>query len=233
MLPLSVVPEPLAQRAFFFSAGLSRAATRPAAANRATSCSSALARCFQRALLSSKNRMRFLSTFMAALAVRHLAFHCVRLVSKNRSNLRWGLLYGSPEAVPPVSARACNPFLLLLVVIGHPCLQHKNGTIVQGKQLPQYQRFYQPTPTLPSWLKLLPVLNERQRRLYAAQKVLELGHGGLKQVHVWTGRSRPTLLKGLAELRGEPEMAEPERVRGGGGGRMGREERCGGVRDEV
>src|SRR5215475_6771839 len=74
-------------------------------------------------------------------------------------------------------------------------------------------------PTLPSWLKLLPVLNERQRRLYAAQKVLELGHGGLKQVHVWTGISRPTLLKGLAELRGEPEMAEPERVRRAGGGR--------------
>src|SRR5262249_27213696 len=145
MLPLSVVPEPLAQRAFFFSAGLSRAATRPAASNRASSCSSAMERLFQRAFLSSKNRMRFLSTFMAALAVRHLAFHRVRLVSKNRSNLRWGLLYGSPEAVPPVSARACNPFLLLLVVIGHPCLQHKNGTIVQGKQLPQYQRFYQPT----------------------------------------------------------------------------------------
>ena len=26
---------------------------------------------------------------------------------------------------------------------------------------------------LTSWLKLLPLLNERQRRLYAAQKVLE------------------------------------------------------------
>src|SRR5262245_1070168 len=162
MLPLSVVPEPLAQRAFFFSAGLSRAATRPAAANRATSCSSALARCFQRALLSSKNRMRFLSTFMAALAVRHLAFHCVRLVSKNRSNLRWGLLYGSPEAVPPVSARACNPFLLLLVVIGHPCLQPKNGTIVQGKQLPQYQRFYQPSLRLHRFRCAQTASSERQ-----------------------------------------------------------------------
>src|SRR5262249_16347101 len=89
----------------------------------------------------------------------------------------------------------------------------------------------EPPPTLPSWLKLLPVLNERQRRLYAAQKVLELGHGGLKQVHVWTGRSRPTLLKGLAELRGEPEMAEPERVRrAGGGGQGGAAEGGGGGR---
>src|SRR5262245_798161 len=70
-----------------------------------------------------------------------------------------------------------------------------------------------------SWLKLLPLLNERQRRLYAAQKVLELGHGGLKQVHEWTGLSRPTLLKGLAELQGEKAEAEPERIRRVGGGR--------------
>src|SRR5262247_1777723 len=75
-----------------------------------------------------------------------------------------------------------------------------------------------PVP-LSSWLKLLPLLNERQRRLYAAQKVLELGRGGLKQVHEWTGLSRPTLLKGLAELRGEGEGVEPERIRRAGGGR--------------
>jgi len=73
--------------------------------------------------------------------------------------------------------------------------------------------------TLSSWLKLLPLLNERQRRLYAAQKVLELGHGGLKQVHEWTGLSRPTLLKGLAELRGAVDGVEPERIRRAGGGR--------------
>jgi Rhodopirellula transposase DDE domain len=74
-------------------------------------------------------------------------------------------------------------------------------------------------PALNSWLKVLPLLNERQRRLYAAQKVLELGHGGLKQVHEWTGLSRPTLLKGLAELRGEVDSVEPERIRCTGGGR--------------
>jgi len=73
--------------------------------------------------------------------------------------------------------------------------------------------------TLSSWLKLLPLLNERQRRLYAAQKVLELGHGGLKQVYEWTGLSRPTLLKGLAELRGAVAGVEPERIRRAGGGR--------------
>src|SRR5215475_2232556 len=72
---------------------------------------------------------------------------------------------------------------------------------------------------LTSWLKLLPLLNERQRRLYAAQKVQELGYGGLKQVHEWTGLSRPTLLKGLAELQGEVEGGKPERIRRPGGGR--------------
>src|SRR5262249_954068 len=74
-------------------------------------------------------------------------------------------------------------------------------------------------PAFNSWLKVLPLLNERQRRLYAAQKVLELGHGGLKQVHEWTGLSRPTLVKGLAELRGEVDGVEPERIRRAGGGR--------------
>ena len=73
---------------------------------------------------------------------------------------------------------------------------------------------------LTSWLKLLPFLNERQRRLYAAQKVVELGHGGLKQVHEGTGLSRPTLLKGLAELRGAVAETEPERIRRAGGGRQ-------------
>src|SRR5262245_11163838 len=72
---------------------------------------------------------------------------------------------------------------------------------------------------LTSWRKLFPLLNERQRRLYAAQKVLELGYGGLKQVHDWTGLSRPTLLKGRAELRGEGAGVEPERIRRAGGGR--------------
>src|ERR1044072_1756801 len=72
---------------------------------------------------------------------------------------------------------------------------------------------------LTSWLKLLPLLNERQRRLYAAQKVLELGHGGLKQVHEWTGLSRARLLKGLAALRGGREEVETERIRRAGGGR--------------
>jgi transposase len=86
---------------------------------------------------------------------------------------------------------------------------------------------------LTSWLKLLPMLNERQRRLYAAQKVLELGHGGLKQVHEWTGLSRPTLLKGLAELQGKKEGAEPERIRRVGGGRKQVEVQAPGVKAEL
>src|SRR5262245_1946872 len=65
--------------------------------------------------------MRFFNTLMVAFAARHLAFHCVRLFSKNRTNLRWGLLYGSPCAVPRSFVLTCDPFRLRLVSIGLPC----------------------------------------------------------------------------------------------------------------
>jgi hypothetical protein len=37
----------------------------------------------------------------------------------------------------------------------------------------------------------MPVLNEAQRRWYAAVKALELGRGGIERVHELTGLSRP------------------------------------------
>src|SRR5262245_7219705 len=84
--------------------------------------------------------MRFLSTLMVAFAARHFAFHCLRLWSNKRISLYCGLLYGS-SCGGLVSLRlACNPFSLLRMIIGHLCLQHKIGTIFQGKHLPQYQR---------------------------------------------------------------------------------------------
>src|SRR5262245_59980174 len=58
---------------------------------------------------------------MVAVAARHLAFHCVRLFSKNRTNLSWGLLYGSPCAVPRAFELTCALFRLRLVSIGHLC----------------------------------------------------------------------------------------------------------------
>ena len=65
--------------------------------------------------------------------------------------------------------------------------------------------------------KLLPHLDERQRRLLAAAEARALGYGGVAQVARACGLSRPTIHKALAELEEAPLPAE--RVRRAGGGR--------------
>ena len=62
-----------------------------------------------------------------------------------------------------------------------------------------------------------PHLNERARRLVAASKAVELGHGGVSRVSRACGLSRVTLHKGIEELRAAPLAAG--RVRRPGGGR--------------
>lgn len=49
------------------------------------------------------------------------------------------------------------------------------------------------------------VLDERQRRLYAAAEAKVLGHGGVKRVHEATGVARGSILAGLRELEQEPK----------------------------
>jgi Rhodopirellula transposase DDE domain len=70
---------------------------------------------------------------------------------------------------------------------------------------------------------LLPYLNERQRRLFLAVEARALGYGGVAQVARAAGVSRPTIQKGLRELRGP--VAPRERVRREGGGRKSLAER--------
>jgi len=65
---------------------------------------------------------------------------------------------------------------------------------------------------------LKPALNERARRLWAATEAMALGHGGIAAVVQATGISRPTISRGLKELKGGAAM-EPERTRRAGGGR--------------
>jgi Rhodopirellula transposase. len=75
------------------------------------------------------------------------------------------------------------------------------------------------------WLKVLGTLNERQARLYVAQKALDLGRGGISRLARLTGMSRPTIMKGIAELSGRgPLPPEEARVRRAGGGRKAIEE---------
>jgi hypothetical protein len=63
--------------------------------------------------------------------------------------------------------------------------------------------------------------NEYQARVYVAQKVLELGRGGISRIAQLTGMSRPTIAKGIAELEGRRPLlpAAASRIRREGGGR--------------
>jgi hypothetical protein len=72
---------------------------------------------------------------------------------------------------------------------------------------------------LKEWCKLVPTLNEAQRRWYAAQKAMELGWGGVSRVQEMTGLSRPTILKGIQELKRSEGLPQSERIRRPGAGR--------------
>src|SRR5437588_5847565 len=68
---------------------------------------------------------------------------------------------------------------------------------------------------------LLPELDERRRRQWAAAEARELGWGGVSLVARATGLSRPTIAAGLRELdQPSPQRAaQATRVRQPGGGR--------------
>src|SRR5215510_14518156 len=71
------------------------------------------------------------------------------------------------------------------------------------------------------FLALAPVMDERNRRLWAATEAKALGHGGPILVARATGISRSTLYLGLRELEhgGRRPVALGHRVRHPGGGR--------------
>jgi len=68
-------------------------------------------------------------------------------------------------------------------------------------------------------LKVLSALNEVQARWFVAREVLARGRGGLWAMHQATGMSRPTILKGIRELRAKKALPTGQRVRRPGGGR--------------
>jgi len=69
------------------------------------------------------------------------------------------------------------------------------------------------------FLKVLATLNEAQARWYVAREAIRLGYGGVQAMPALTGLSRPTILKGMRELRAGQELGSGERVRQLGGGR--------------
>jgi len=71
------------------------------------------------------------------------------------------------------------------------------------------------------WLRVLGTLNEAQARVFVAQKALEQGRGAVSRLARLTSMSRPTILKGMAELETGrlPSRPETGRIRTLGGGR--------------
>ena len=69
------------------------------------------------------------------------------------------------------------------------------------------------------WERMLPHLDERGRRLLAANIAMRLGHGGMAIVKEVTGLSYPTIKSGKAELKSKKALPDKKRVRRGGAGR--------------
>jgi len=67
--------------------------------------------------------------------------------------------------------------------------------------------------------KLLPRLNERDRRLALATEARSWGYGGIVAVHEATGASKTTISRGIRELESDADAVPAGRVRAAGGGR--------------
>src|SRR5438067_1787792 len=83
------------------------------------------------------------------------------------------------------------------------------------------------------WLKVFRTLNEFQARLFAADKALDLGRGGISRLSALTGLSRTTITKAVEELESGVKLVSvgEGRVRRVGGGRKKIEGVDPGVRD--
>jgi transposase len=78
---------------------------------------------------------------------------------------------------------------------------------------------------------LLPLLDEKQRRIYLATEAEGLGYGGMKAVHELTGVSMTTIIRGKKELR--EGNIEKSRVRKSGGGRKTITQKYGDIQNEI
>ena len=65
---------------------------------------------------------------------------------------------------------------------------------------------------------LFDLLNEKDRRLYAAVEAKKLGRGGIEYICQLFGCDKKTVIRGMAELD-SPDSIEGQQIRKGGGGR--------------
>ena len=88
--------------------------------------------------------------------------------------------------------------------------------------------------------KMVPLLDERQRRVFLGLVSEVLGHGGVKELHELTGAGASVISRGRREAAALPEdpTARPAastlgRVRAAGGGRQGVEEKQPGITEAL
>ncbi len=68
-----------------------------------------------------------------------------------------------------------------------------------------------------NWLKLFNILPENQKRWLAAQRAIEIGHGGISVISQLTGMSRTTITKGIKEIEQQKTLKNDiGRAKGGG-----------------
>jgi len=63
---------------------------------------------------------------------------------------------------------------------------------------------------------ILPLLNERQRRLLVGAEALSLGYGGIKILSAITGMNCKTIKRGISELKQKNKKFKGVRIKGGG-----------------
>jgi len=78
---------------------------------------------------------------------------------------------------------------------------------------------------------MLPLLDEKQKRIYLATEAEGLGYGGIKAIHELTGVSQTTIIRGKKEL--QEGAIEQNRVRKCGGGRKATIQKYGNIQQEI
>ncbi len=66
---------------------------------------------------------------------------------------------------------------------------------------------------------LLPLLNEKQRRIALACEARYIGYGGIKQVVMASGFSKPTIINAIKEIKTNTDIIDTKTIRKAGGGR--------------
>ena len=85
--------------------------------------------------------------------------------------------------------------------------------------------------------KILPILNETQKRLYLASEAEAYGRGGISEINRISGVSRVTISNGIKELKSgtkyNPNDSASSNIRTSGGGRKSIEETQPGIREAL